>query len=167
MAKSKSTRTLIDSDIPVTFNVSHVVVTDYIQAAIDREVSAAIEHAVADAVSEAVSALVEKIGRERVSKAIDQAMSDGWAKTNSYGEPLTGTRITVKDRISEILHAKDSYSSRGTYIDETIKRRVDEALSKDLKADIEAARNKFKAEVDAVLTATIREALAKNLGLKA
>lgn len=159
-------RDLIEKDIPVTFNVSHVVVTDYIKSAIERRVEDAIQHAVDDAVSVAVAGLVDEIGRERISKAIEQVLAEGWQKTNDYGEN-TGAKIGLKERIGKILGERDRYGSNGTYIDELVKRQVQEALNKDLKADIQAARDKFKAEVDAVLTATIREALAKNLGLKA
>lgn len=161
----KSKQPLIDKQIAVSFNLSDVVVADYVQSAIERQVEAAIEHQVADAVREAVTGIVDGIGRERISKAVDQVLAEGWQKTNDYGERV-GASITLKDRIGEILRAHDRYSGRGSYIDERVKERVDNALNKDLKADIEAARNKFKTEVDAVLTATIREALAKNLGLK-
>src|SRR3990167_1377571 len=161
MAKTK----LFAKDIPVSFNLSHVVAEDFIRTAIDREVEKAIEAAVADAVGEAVTALVDRIGQERIGREIERVMAEGWSRTNGYGE-RTGT-ATIKDRISELLNAQDRYSSNGRYIDETVKRMVQETLTKTLKADIDAARNKFKAEVDAVLTATIREALAKNLGLKA
>lgn len=165
MAK-KPTERLLEKDIPVTFNLSHVVAEDYIRQAIQAEVSKAVEQAVSDAVGEAVSALVERIGQERVGKEIQRVMAEGWPVTNEYGE-ARGSSVTVKDRISKLLNSQDRYSGRGTYIDETVKRMVNETLDKTLKADIDAARNKFKAEVDAVLTATIREALAKNLGLKA
>lgn len=161
MAKTK----LIGKDIAVAFSLSDVVVEDYVRSAIERQVKASVEKAVEDAVGEAVSALVDRIGQERVGKEIARVMAEGWPVTNEYGESR-GSSVTVKDRISKILNATDRYSNRGTYIDETIKRQVEETLNKTLKADIEAARNKFKAEVDAVLTATIREALAKNLGLK-
>ena len=163
MAKRPTDR-LIEKDIPITFNLSHVVTEDYIRMAIQGAVEKAIESAVSDAVGQAVDAQVERIGRERVGKEIERVMAEGWAITNEYGE-ARGT-ATIKDRISKILNAPDRYSGHGTYIDETVKRQVQETLNKTLKADIDAARNKFKAEVDAVLTATIREALAKNLGLK-
>jgi len=163
MAK-RSTDRLVERDIPITFNLSHAVTEDYVRAAIQGSVEKAVEHAVADSVEKAVTALVDRIGRERVNKEVERVMAEGWTTTNEYGE-ARGT-ATVKDRISKILNAKDSYSNRGSYIDETVKRQVEETLNKTLKADIDAARNKFKAEVDAVLTATIREALAKNLGLR-
>lgn len=159
------TRDLIDKDVAVSFNLSSVVVTEYIRAAVERCVQGAVDSAVNDAVSEAVQAQVDKIGRDRISKAIEQVLSDGWQKTNDYGEN-TGAKIGLKERIGKILTDRDRYSGNGVYIDELIKRQVQEALNKDLKADIQAARDRFKAEVDAVLTATIRDALAKNLGLK-
>lgn len=161
----KTTDRLFDKDIPITFNLAHTVAEDYIRQAITTEVEKAVERAVSDAVGGAVTALVEKIGQARIGKEIERVMAEGWPRTNSYGE-RTGT-ATIKDRISEILNQQDRYSGNGRYIDETVKRQVQETLNKTLKADIDAARNKFKAEVDAVLTATIREALAKNLGLKA
>jgi hypothetical protein len=165
MPKSHSTKSLIPADIPVSFNISQHICADYVRSAIDSQVAKAIDSAVEDAVGEAVSALVEKIGRERIGKEIERVMAEGWSKTNQYGES-TGVKLSIRDRIAMILNSRDSYSGRDSYIDETVKRQVHETLNKDLKTDIQAARNKFKAEVDAVLTATIREALAKNLGLK-
>lgn len=162
MAKKR----LIEKDIPVTFNLSDVVMEDYIQTAVDRSVSAAIEHAVNEAVEKAVSDLVNEIGKARVAKEVDRVLGEGWPRTNDYGE-AKGPNVTLKERISKILEATDRYSSRGSWIDERVKEHVNETLNKTLKPEIDAAKNKFKAEVDAVLTATIREALAKNLGLKA
>jgi hypothetical protein len=165
MAKSKSTKSLIEQDIPVSFNLSHVVATDYIRAAIERSVESTVDEAVKEAVGAAVATAVDRISRERITKEVERVMAEGWSTTNNYGES-TGVRMSIKDRIGKILNGRDSYSGRDSYIDETVKRQVQEALNKDLKGDIGAARDKFKAEVDAVLTATIREALAKNLGLK-
>lgn len=82
MAKTK----LFAKDIPVTFNLSQVVVEDYVRGAIDREVEKAVETAVTDAVSEAVTKLVDRIGQERVGKEIERVMEEGWPRTNQYGE---------------------------------------------------------------------------------
>jgi len=71
MAKTK----LFAKDIPVSFNLSHVVAEDFIRTAIDREVEKAIEAAVADAVGEAVTALVGRIGQERIGREIERVMA--------------------------------------------------------------------------------------------
>lgn len=165
MAKKKGVGPVTD-DVVVTFTIGRWTLNEAVELAIQNAIDAHVQDALGKAVKDAVYDLVSKAGEKRVREEIDRAIAEGWPKTNDYGERV-GPALTIKERIGQMLTSRDQYSGRGTWVEESMKRKVEEALNKDLKADIEAARNKFKTEVDAVLTATIRDALAKNLGLKA
>ena len=151
--------------IPVSFQLDQVVVEDYVRGAIQNQVSAAVQSQVEAAVADAINETVQQLGRERIGKAIDAALAEGWPITNQYGE-RTGSNRSLKDRVGEILSMKDSYHSNKKWLEGIVKTRVDEALNKHFKTDIDAARESFKAQVDGVLTSVIKKAMAENLGLK-
>lgn len=161
MAKSQK---LVKAE-PITVSLDEYRLEELAESAIERLVSQKIDAAIESSVGEAVGAAVEKIGQKRIAAEIEKVLADGWTTVNSYGES-TGRHKSLKDRIGEILQHKDQYSSRGAYIDEVIKRRVDDALNTHLKADISAAREKFKSEVDSVLTGVIKKAVAEHFGVK-
>ena len=150
---------------PITVELDEYRLAELAESAIERLVSEKIDAAIEASVAEAVGAAVEKIGQKRIAAEIDKTLAEGWPTVNSYGES-TGRHKSLKDRIGEILQHKDQYSSRGAYIDEVIKRRVDDTINKDLKADIDAAKQKFKSEVDSVLTGVIKKAVAEHFGIK-
>jgi hypothetical protein len=150
---------------PITVSLDEYRLEELAEGAIERLVSQKIDAAIESSVAEAVGEAVERIGQKRIAAEIDKVLAEGWQTVNSYGES-TGRHKSLKDRIGEILQHKDQYSSRGVYIDEVIKRRVDEALAKDLKGDIDAAKQKFKSEVDSVLTGVIKKAVAEHFGIK-
>lgn len=150
---------------PITVEINEYELKSRIESAIDGHVSAGVDEAVLQAVTTAVEPLVAKVGLQKISKAVDEVLEEGWQITDEYGQPRTG-KVSLKDRVSKILSEKNSYSGSRSWLDELIKKRVDEVVNKDLKADIDAARAKFKAEVDSVLTGVIKKAVAEHFGVK-
>lgn len=156
---------LLKSD-PITIQLNEVVVAEYVEGQIARQVADRVEAALAEAVGEAVGRAVDKLGTKAIKEAIDKTLAEGWDTVNQYGEKKGCGKRTLKDRIGEILNMQDSYGSSRRWLDGVIKAKVDEAVSKDLKSDIEVARAKFKTEVDSVLTGVIKDSLAKHFGVK-
>jgi hypothetical protein len=151
---------------PITIQLNEVVVADYVQGQIERQVADRVEAALAEAVGEAVGRAVDKLGTKSIKDAIEKTLAEGWDTVNEYGEKRGCGKRTLKDRIGEILNMKDSYGSSRRWLDELMKNKVTEAVNKDLKADIDEARAKFKTEVDSVLTGVIKDSLAKHFGVK-
>lgn len=165
MAKKASKPGLVA--FPVTIQVEPWMVEERIAAAVQQQVEAAVEAHVGEAVREAVTALVDDISRKRVSDEIDKVLAEGWPITNSYGERSGCGSKSLKDRVGEILNARDQYSSNGRFIDKKVTDAVDQAIRKDFAADIKAARESFKTQVDGVLAAVVKKAVGDRLGIKA
>lgn len=159
MVKAKSVQ-----DVAVQYTVPGEYIEQRIEQSVREVVRGAVEARVSDAVADAVGELVDEVGRKRIGAEVEKVLADGWQIVNNYGESAGG-RKTLKDRIGEILNHKDSYSSR-SWLDEFVKTAIGEAINKDLKKDIDAAREKFKSEVDSVLTGVIKKAIAGHFGVK-
>lgn len=150
---------------PITVSLDEYRLEELAESAIERLVSQKIDDAVESAVADAVSAAVERIGQKRIAAEIEKTLAEGWQITNEYGESK-GTRKTLKDRIGEILNHNDRYGNNRRWLDELVQKRVDETLKTDLKGDIDAAKAKFKSEVDGVLTNVIKKAVSDHFGIK-
>lgn len=164
MAKSDKQQ-LVKSE-PITIQLNEVVVSDYVERQVAMQVQERVDAALSNAVGEAVGRAVDKLGAKVIKDAIDKTLAEGWDTVNEYGEKRGCGKRTLKDRIGEILNMKDSYGSSRRWLDELIKTKINEAVSKDLKGDIDQARSKFKSEVDSVLTGVIKDSLAKHFGVK-
>lgn len=166
MAKKK-TAVRAAAPLQVAFEIDAYYVEQLISGQIETHVTAAIESKVEEAVGSAVAAMVEQIGRDRIGAAIDKTLAEGWPTVNSYGERTACSNRTLKDRIGEILNAKDAYSGNGRWIENQVKAAVDTAIKKHFDRDIQAARESFKSQVDGVLAAVVTKALGEHLGVKA
>jgi hypothetical protein len=165
MAKKK-TAVRASDPLKVAFEIDAYYVEQLIGGQIETHVKAAIDSKVDEAVGSAVAEMVEQIGRDRVSAAIDKTLNEGWPTVNSYGERVACSNRTLKDRIGEILSAKDSYSSNGRWLDTLVKNLVNDAVTKHFQKDIDAARASFKQQVDGVLSSVVKKALGEHLGVK-
>ena len=150
---------------PITVSLDEYRLEELAESTIERLVSQKIDAAIESSVAEAVGAAVEKIGQKRIAAEIDKTLAEGWHTVNEYGESRGGHR-TLKDRIGEILNHHDRYGSSKRWMDELVKKRVDEVLAGELKPEIESAKQKFKSEVDSVLTGVIKKAVAEHFGVK-
>lgn len=160
MAKPKGMQ-----DVSVNYVVPGYLIEQRIEQSINDLVRGAVESQISEAVADAVSGLVEEVGRKRIAAEVEKVLAEGWQTTDSYGS-VTGGRKSLKDRVSELLSRRDSYNSR-SWMDELVKNQVQEALNKELKKDIDGAREKFKSEVDSVLTGVIKKAVSEHFGIKA
>lgn len=161
---AKTTK-LVKAD-PITVQLDEYRLEELAESAVERLVSQKIDAAIESSVAEAVGEAVEKIGQKRIAAEIDKVLIAGWQMVNEYGESKNGARKTLKDRIGEILNHTDRYGNGKRWLDGLVKERVDESLKSNFKTDIDAAREKFKSEVDGVLTGVIKKAVAEHFGIK-
>ena len=150
---------------PITVELDEYRLGELAESAVERLVSQKIDAAIEASVSEAVGEAVERIGQKRIAAEIEKVLADGWQMVNEYGESK-GTRKTLKDRIGEILNHTDRYGNGKRWLDGLVKERVNESLNSNFKGDIDAAREKFKTEVDSVLTGVIKKAISEHFGIK-
>jgi len=101
-----------------------------------------------------------------VEAEVRQVIEEGWQKTDDYGTPK-GETLTLKHRVSEILNARTDSYQRETRIEKMAREAIEKALDKVFKDEIEKARVAFRAQIDGVLQAKLRESLATSLGLHA
>lgn len=136
---------------------THSPLAEAMRKLIDQKISALAQEYVRNTLDDTI--------RARISATVDAVIADGWQQTNSYGEP-SGKRITLKERVSDLLlKAQDRYD-RSNWLDKQIKAAAEGVLTKEFKAEIDAAKAKVRAELDAVLTGKVTEALKSAIGLK-
>ncbi len=114
----------------------------------------------------AVSARVEAFTFDQVDVEVRKVIDEGWKRTDEYGTPV-GEKLTLKDRVSQILNSRKDNYKRETRVEELAREAIETALKKVFDAEIEKARISFRAQIDGVLQAKLRESLAGALGLKA
>lgn len=152
---------------PITVELDEYRLEELAESAVERLVSQKIDVAIEASVSGAVGAAVEKIGQKRIAAEIEKTLAAGWQRVNEYGESISGAgHKTLKDRIGEILNHTDRYGNGKRWLDSLVKERVDSVLREDFKKDIDAAREKFRSEVDSVLTGVIKKAVSEHFGIK-
>lgn len=112
---------------------------------------------------------IEALLREKVENAVDVLIEEGVrAKVEEVlaagvrigGQYNRSEPISVADVLRKKLEEPHSngYDRGQQTLAETIAKKVlDEALSKDLRAELDAIRAKFKAQVDGVLAAKLLE----------
>lgn len=146
---------------PLAITEEHIVeaVVERIVESLDERINTAIRGALKGHVDAKLSALVE----EHLRPAVAAVIAEGWQMTNHYGES-TGPKVDLKARVSSMLNATDGYN-RQSFIQKTAQEILDKGLREELGKQIEDAKKAFRAQVDGVLQAKFKEALAGALGL--
>ena len=121
------------------------------------------EAAVQSAIRAGVDGALSRIVEEKLRPAVEAALAEGWQRTDKWGD-LAGGRADLKTRIGELLEMRDDYH-RVRRIDAIAKETIEEALKKDFGETIDKAKAAFKAQVDGVIQAKLREALSTALGI--
>lgn len=130
-----------------------------------KQIDRVIRETVVAQVRKHLEASIEEFTQAHIRAAVEAIMSEGWQKTNSYGEPC-GPKMTLRDRIAEQLTSvRDSYS-RKTWLDEVIEKNVTAVFSAEFAKQIEDARHKFRELLDGTIAAKLQESLKSALGLR-
>lgn len=130
-----------------------------------KQIDQVIRQTVISTVRKRLDEAITAVTNEHITTAVKSIMEEGWQKTNSYGEP-TGPKVTLKDRVSELLTSvRDSYS-RKSWIDELVEKHVAAVYERDFKVAIEETRAKFRALLDGKIAASVQDALKSALGLR-
>lgn len=123
------------------------------------------EHRIQQLVEKAVNDVVGEKFKERICAEVESVLAEGWYKTDSYGT-RQNTKLTLKDRIGELLNSvTDNYQGRKKWIDAAIEGNVSHHMTKEFAAEMDAAKQSFRAKVDALLTTKIIEGMREAFGL--
>jgi hypothetical protein len=124
---------------------------------IDNRVKA-LENEVKEAVAAAVDEKIRSITEEMLRAEVTRLLTEGWPRTNQYGEHIRGEPLTLKSRCLEYLTTKDSYSHRNI-VEEIFKDEMHKALKGDLGKVISEATDKLRAMVDGQIAEKMRDVL--------
>lgn len=118
----------------------------------------------ANAVEEALTASAV----EAIDAQVKAAIEEGLQPHDRYGEP-EGPRKTIKafvlDHLKQTVEGRYGYG-RQTRIEKLASELLEEALKKDLGAELKKAREAFSAQINATLQAKLAETLKSALGLR-
>lgn len=106
--------------------------------------------------------------RERLAPEVEQALTGGIQKTNSYGEP-TGGATTMRElviaEVTQVINGKsDRYSKTPPLLATVVNREVTTLLQRELAEIYAKEKEKVVAAVRAQAADLIAEAVKKGLG---
>jgi hypothetical protein len=138
------------------------MVADTLSRRVEKEVElvSRLRKLAADKLDDRVDDIVE----ERVRAEVTAILDEGWDVTDQYGA-RTGQRVTLRDRVGEILHKRDSYH-RKAWLDEKVEGCVKAIIDRDFSAEIEKAKTDFRKQADELLAGKIADMLRAALGLR-
>lgn len=149
--------------VGLTLNMSEIQtdVAAILCKSLDRSMRELVKQEVRRHVADTVNKHVDEVALEHIRPAIEKVMSDGWYKTDYYGNP-SGDKITLRKRIETFLteEYKNGYGDKaGPRIEKFVAEHVTQALKNDLSEQIEKARLSFREMVEE----QIRQVLTKQL----
>lgn len=104
--------------------------------------------------------------KDRIAKAVDDALATGWTKTDEYGSPR-GPAIDLKARVGEYLNATDRYRQPyKTFIEEQVAKAVEKTLGGEFKKEIDAAVKSLRGQLDAAVSSKFTDAIKAAMGVK-
>lgn len=116
-------------------------------------------------VDKILSGALEIFIATKLGAAAESVLDEGWHRTDEYGV-RTGNKITLKDRIGEMLSKKNSnYSNSQSWIDRVVDEKVSALLTHTFKRELDEATSRFRKQVDELLAGKIAEGLRSALGL--
>lgn len=126
-----------------------------------------IEEKLDKAIEEHVGSLVAEVTTERIAKAVDAAIAEGFGTFDKYSG-----RVTERTSIAEMVHKAlgekqgDYHNKRGTLAEEAVKKAVGEIFDKELKAVITTVVADFKKQADEVFKAKLVAGMKEAIGLR-
>lgn len=138
-----------------------------IQQRLDSTLTEVVEAAVEKRVGEAVKALSTEIIAEQIRKTL----TEGWTKTNQWGEPISGTTTTlatvVRDQLEALSKKPERYHSDSRPNHTPMEAIVVELAAKAVKEGLEPvladAKKAFQSQLEVSMGKSLRLTLADAL----
>lgn len=157
-----------------------------IEFKIDSErLAANIQHTAEAAANEVITNALEEVFqrgwrdevisgmRERIKALTDDAirdeikrvLTDGWAETDSYGQP-TARRLTLGALVLNYLTKGSDYTRPNEHLKRMVEEGVNTALKGELGQLLDGAKAKMREMLDETIQAKLRKAFAEVTGGK-
>ena len=107
----------------------------------------------------------EEMIRTALAPLLEEALTQGFRKTNGYGEP-TGDPVTLRQIIIGEAHAmlkapNDSYRNEVSPLKKLIRTEIEAMLAKEIKEVVAAARQGVADEIGQMVSAAVAEGMRK------
>ena len=123
-----------------------------------------LDHVIERRIAKAVDAKAKALVEERVEAAVSKLLAEGWQEPKKYDYDCSAPKhVTLESFVLSMLtkvHTEDRYQGlvSGTLVERTIVKCVNSELAKLLAAELEEAKKRFRASVDALIEAKVLEA---------
>lgn len=108
----------------------------------------------------------DQVIADRIAKAVDQVLEEGWVKTDEYGS-ARGPKVDLKARISDYLNEKDRYTSPNLRrIEQQVKSAVDATLASEFKKEVDSAVKSLRTQLNAAVSDKFVSAIKQAMGVK-
>jgi hypothetical protein len=131
-------------------------VEESIVESILQQLDESINESVRQRVALSVDGRLREMCNERLEKGIEEFISQGWPRTNNYGEP-TGPKITFVERIRDMFF-KDSYRSERD-ISERFSKLANESFAAQFHDDIKWAKVEFRKAINSAISGKVMQLL--------
>lgn len=115
-------------------------------------------------VESAIDRVVNDQFELRIRSEVEAVLAEGWRQTDEYGT-RRGEKVSLRDRVGALLGQRERDGYRRSWADETIKKAIDDLMSKSFVKEIEDMQKKFREQANELLTAKIADGLRSALGL--
>lgn len=135
---------------------------------LETEIETLFNAKLAEVVEERVLAMVDKVAEGTVRPLVDEAIAEGWQKTNEYGEPR-GPKQTLKERIAAMLteNVSRGYGSDAqTRAEKIASGIVEDVFRKEFANEIEAAKKKARGLFESKVQERLGEAIKQAFGVR-
>jgi hypothetical protein len=149
----------------LTMEAVESVLRGLIQA--ECRITERLESKLEEAVDEHVSKLVDTVTRERIEKAVDAAIAEGFPIFDTYSGRETG-RTSVGELVHKYITRREDrgYNEKGTVAEIAVMKAVKELFEKTLAGELEKLKADFKKQADGVFQAKIVASLKEAMGLR-
>jgi hypothetical protein len=140
-------------------------VADRVIGRLEETITTRVQEEIDERIVGTIQELVTQVSREKIEAALNACLEAGWRQTNHYGEP-TGPAVGLKERVSQILNARNSsYSNDGTFVEKAVKEEVDKVLRGELGKEIEKARADLRTALDEAVKTRLADAIKGAFGI--
>ena len=113
---------------------------------------------------------IKEVAAELIDATVRDVVANGWEEISTWGE-RTGERFTLRSYIVKYLkteryESRDNYGPKFSPVDHAVRTAVAAVFSKEFEAEIDAARQRLRGQIDAALAGKFVETIKGALGLR-
>lgn len=123
----------------------------------------AVDRAARELIDEKAPTIIEEMLRPK----IEELLTNGWRKTNQYGEPKGTETLTEYIRGQLTIGAPDQYSRRQQSLaGQLLENTISAFIKQEMGPEIEKFKKALRSRLDDVLKGKVTEAMRQAVGLR-